>query len=186
MKEIKGIEFWKTIKGYNGLYMVSNLGNVKSLGNDKSRKERILKPYLNNNGYCYVNLSKEGKIKNYTIHRLVATTFLPNPDNLSQVNHKNEDKTDNRVSNLEFCDNRYNSNYGTRNERMAKARQKPIIQLSKDNVYVKQWESATQVERELNINDGHIGDCCKKKRNTSGGYKWMYLEDYLLLNKKAS
>ena len=95
------IEVWKDVFGYEGLYQVSNLGRVKSL---KYGKERILKPLKDGGGYIFVHLCKNGERKMYKIHRLVAFTFLTNPQNLSDVNHKDEDKTNNSVQNLEFCD----------------------------------------------------------------------------------
>ena len=163
-------EIWKDIEGYEGLYQISNLGRVKSLGNNKTRKEKILKSSKNTNGYLLVNLHKEGKQKHYYIHRLVVIAFIPNPDNLSQVNHINEDKTDNRVENLEWCDSKYNLNYGTRTEKT----QKPILQFNLDGKFIKKWDSAIQVERELGFNQGNIGKCCKGKIKSAYGFKWRY------------
>ena len=119
-------EEWRDIGGYEGLYQISNIGNVKSLGRlvnyknkgKKWQEGKILKP-LNKRGYLCVGLWKNGYIKNYSVHRLVAQAFIPNPNNLPQVNHKNEIKDDNRVENLEWCNNYYNSQYGTRNKRIA-------------------------------------------------------------------
>ena len=165
------MEIWKDIKDYEGLYQVSNLGRVKSL---KYGKEKILKSCKLNNGYLIVNLHKEGKQKHYYIHRLVATAFIPNPDNLSQVNHINEDKTDNRVENLEWCDNKYNINYGTRNERIGKTNSIPILQFDLDGEFVKKWDSIMQVERELGFDNSGICMCCKGKRKSAYGYKWRY------------
>lgn len=110
-------EIWLPIEGYNGLYEVSNMGRVKSLGNDKIRKEKILHQGNMKNGYLYVVLCKEGKMKTCTVHRLVATAFIQNPNGYRCVNHKDEDKTNNRVENLEPCDHKYNSNYGTAQQR---------------------------------------------------------------------
>lgn len=120
-------EVWKDIEGYEGLYQVSNLGRVKSLeriiSDGRHRKERILKPYDDGNGYLRVELQS----KPFKLHRLVAQAFIPNPDNLPFVNHKDENPKNNRVflnddgsvdeSNLEWCDNKYNINYGTTQER---------------------------------------------------------------------
>ena len=107
-------KIWKDIKGYEGLYMVSNGGDVKSV------KNGILKPSVyKGTGYYYVGLYKDGKRKGYTIHRLVADAFIPNPNNLPCVNHKDESKINNNVENLEWCTHRYNSNYGCRNEKIS-------------------------------------------------------------------
>lgn len=119
-------EIWKSITDYEGLYEVSNLGRVKSLGNNKSRKEKILKPAKDRKGYLYVILCRNGKVKNFKVHRLVAEAFLPNPEGFPEVNHKDEDKTNNQVENLEFCDCKYNINYGSHNERSAAARSKSV------------------------------------------------------------
>lgn len=103
-------EVWKDIDGYDGLYQVSNMGRVKSF---KWGKERILKPYETGNGYLRVELQS----KPFKLHRLVAQAFIPNPDNLPFVNHKDENPKNNMVDNLEWCDNKYNINYGTTQER---------------------------------------------------------------------
>lgn len=108
-------EIWKGIKGYEGKYQVSNLGKVKTLNYHRSCKERILKNLINTHGYLYVILSKNCICKNLTIHRLVAAAFIDNPENLPEVNHIDENKTNNCVSNLEFCNRKYNINFGTRN-----------------------------------------------------------------------
>lgn len=186
-------EEWRTITDYPE-YMVSNLGNVKSLNYNRTGKEKILKQAINNYGYCCVTLCKEGKIKYYTTHRLVANAFLDNPNNYPCINHKDENKQNNCASNLEYCTADYNNNYGTHNEKISKALkgkpklhlQKSILQLSKEGLFIKEFSSITQANNELNINCGHIGSCCRGERKTCGGYKWMYLEDYLNNIKKVS
>lgn len=125
-------ETWKDIPGYEGLYMVSNLGNVKSLqrivraNTCGARKisEKMLTPCKSSSGYYLVVLCKNGKHKSHYVHRLVAQAFIPNPYSLREVNHKNEDKEDNIVSNLEWCDRKYNANYGTGVERQKISRMK--------------------------------------------------------------
>lgn len=108
------IEIWKDIPGYEGKYQVSNTGEIRSL---KFGKIKILKQYTDKCGYNVLTLSENGKRKNHFVHRLVAMTFIPNPNNLPQVNHKDENKANNCVDNLEWCSRKYNMNYGTRNER---------------------------------------------------------------------
>ena len=128
-------EIWKDIPGYEGLYQVSNTGKVKSLNYMKTRKEKILKPRKEGKGYLKITLSKEGEKKDFKIHRLVASVFIPNPNNLPQINHIDECKTNNNVENLEWCDNRYNSNYGTHTQRMAKAKSMSVICVETGKIY---------------------------------------------------
>lgn len=120
-------EIWKDIPGFENIYQVSNIGNVKTLdkyvnssiknNNKVKRKTKILKQY-NKNGYLQVSLSKENKRYYFGVHRLVAMAFLPNTNNLPQVNHKDENKLNNKVDNLEWCSAKYNCNYGTRNSKI--------------------------------------------------------------------
>lgn len=163
-------EIWLDIKNYEGHYQVSNLSRVKSI---KFGKEIILKQNIRR-GYYYVGLSKNGKVKYFQVHRLVAEAFLPNTDNLPQVNHKDENKLNNNAENLEWCDNKYNSNFGTRNERISKRHSKPVLQYTLDGQFVKEWESATQAEREGGFNLANIAACCKGKRNKHKGFIWLY------------
>ena len=114
-------EIWRPVVGYEGLYEVSSYGRVRSLDRydrrNQFRKGKLLKNRDNGNGYLICILSKNGIVKNKYIHRLVLEAFIPNPDNLSEVNHKDEDKTNNNVDNLEWCDRKYNCNYGSKIER---------------------------------------------------------------------
>lgn len=175
------MEEWKDIEGYEGLYQVSNMGRVKSL---KFGKEKLLNGCKDKDGYFQIKLSKEGKVKMYKVHRLVAQAFLDNQNNLSEINHKDEDKTNNCVDNLEWCDRNYNNNYGSHNERVSKALKnrkglsKPILQFTKDGEFIRRWDGATQVERELGIKHSNICYCLKGKQKTSGGYVWGYEKDY--------
>lgn len=235
MKEFE-IEIWKDIEGYEGLYQVSNMGNVKSLNYKRSGKERLLKPRKNKLGYMFVGLYKDNKPKNFRVHRLVAMTFLENPNNLSCVNHKDENPSNNHVDNLEFCTHEYNMNYGTIKERKSKKmkgkfksenhpmygkhhteeskqkmseankgkmsgenhpfygkhhteetkqkisqarkgkRNKPILQYSLIGEFIREWESITQVNKELNIDNSSITKCCKEKQKSAYGYIWRYKE----------
>ena len=158
-------EIWCPIKGFEGLYEVSDKGRVKSIGYGK---EKILKPFSNKDGYLQVGLRKNRGRKNWLVHRLVAKTFIPNPDNLPEVNHKDEDKTNNSVQNLDWCDKKYNNNYGTRTQRQADKCSKPVIQFTKDGEFVREWKSMNDVQRNLNYSQGNISSCC------TGRYKYAY------------
>ena len=164
-------EIWCPIKGYESMYEVSDQGRVKSIGYGK---ERILKPRRDGGGYLFVTLYKNREHKMCKVHRLVAKTFIPNPDNLPEVNHKDEDKTNNKVSNLEFCDRKYNVNYGTGIQRMADKKSKPVLQFTKDGEFVKEWKSTHDVERNLNYSQGNISQCCNGIRNSSNGFIWKF------------
>lgn len=162
-------ETWKMIPGYEGLYMVSNKGRVKNF-----RTGRILRQHKTNCGYFGVTLSKNGKVKLFSVHRLVAMAFIPNPYNLPEVNHINEDKTDNRVENLEWCTPEYNRNYGTRLKRVSGKLSKPIEQWSLDGKLIKVWPSAAEVRRQLGFDSSTITKCCRLKQKTAYGFIWRY------------
>ena len=155
----------KDIKGYEGLYAITSCGKVWSY-----RSKKFLKSCKQSTEYLAITLCKDGTRKSYTIHRLVAEAYLPNPNNLPQVNHKDENKTHNYINNLEWCDNTYNINYGTRNKRVGRARSKTVICVETNIVYY----SPTEVEQTLGIDASSIHKCCKGKRHTAGGYHWRY------------
>lgn len=174
------MEEWKSIFGFEGLYEVSSEGRVRSLGNDKSRKTKILRPVKDSGGYLRVNLCKNGEVKKFRVHRLVAEAFIPNPFNKPQVNHKTEDKTQNSVDCLEWVTCKENQNYGSRNERISKAhinhpkRSKPVIQYTKEGEFVAEYPSASEAERQTGIKQGNISACCNGKLKSAGDYYWRY------------
>lgn len=167
-------EIWKSIEGYNGLYEVSSFGRVRSIGFGRTR---VLKLGKNTCGYFRVQLHKDGEMKKFLVHRLVAEAFVDNPMNKEQVNYKNEIKTDNRVENLEWMTRKENCNYGTRTERVARAQSKAVLQYTKDGVLVKEYPSTQEASRQTGIHRGNIVFCLKCKRKTSGGYIWKYKEN---------
>ena len=181
-------EIYKDIEGYEGLYQVSNLGNVKSLNYSKTKKEKILKPCIFSNGYLKVDLCKNKTRKTYYVHRLVAKAFIENPNNYPMINHKDEFKINNVVSNLEWCDNKYNSNYGSRNERLGKAISKAMtnnpklsksVGAFKNGELVMTFPSTNEAQRQ-GFNQGNVAACCRNCYNRPGnnvykGYTWKYL-----------
>ena len=168
------MEIWHDIEGYEGLYQISNKGRVKSL---KCGKERILRPGINIYGYMFVCLYHDNVKKCFKLHRLVAQAFIPNPENKPQVNHKDENKLNNCVNNLEWSTAKENSNYGTRNERITGRPFICIIQYSKDGIFIREWLGALEVERVLGINNRNINACCKGNRKSAGGFVWKYKEE---------
>ena len=189
------IEIWKDYKNYEGLYQASNLGRMRSLdrwvssknGSMRFIKGRILKPVTGSNDYLKVNLYKNNKQKTYLVHRIIAEAFIEIPEELKQyigtaylqVNHKDENKQNNNVSNLEWCNSKYNCNFGTRNERVIAKNtngklSKPVLQYTLDGVFVREWESAKQAEREDGYQHGHIISVCGGKRNNHKGFIWKY------------
>lgn len=163
-------EEWRDVKGYEGLYQVSNWGRVKSF----CKSEKILVSFSLGN-YLGVKLRKNGNNKTCTVHRLVASAFIPNSKGFSQVNHKDENKQNNDVNNLEWCDVKYNINYGTRTKRMAENLSVAIEQVAFDGTIVKKWNSLHEAGRN-GFSIGHICQCCKGKRHYHKGYIWRYAE----------
>lgn len=189
-------EIWKDVKGYEGLYQISNLGNLISI------KHNYIKPIITykNQRYLRNNLWKNGKCKTFSIHRLVAEAFLPNPNNLPVVNHKDGNKLNNNVKNLEWCTQSHNvkesyrlglqkistppmkENYTPWNKGKKMSRDyisknystKKVNQYTLNNDFIKCWESITKAEKELKIT--HISMCCRGKRKSAGNYIWRYAD----------
>ena len=164
------------ITGYEN-YEVRPNGEVVNV-----KTGRILKPYKDKDGYFIVYLYNNNSRKTYRVHRLVAEAFIPNPDNLPQVNHKDENPSNNHVGNLEWCTAEYNINYGTHNKRATESningkKSKTVLQLRKDGSLVRVWPSVSEVKRQLNYNVSGIVNCCngKPRYKTSYGYKWCYV-----------
>ena len=147
----------KDIKNYEGIYGITSCGKVWSY-----RNEKFLKPVDDCKGYLFVRLCKDGKVKNYKIHRLVAEAYLPNPENLPQVDHIDENKTHNYLNNLQWITNKDNCR---------KSNNKPVLQYDLDGNFVREWECAADVRRELNK---QISQCLKGKLKTAYGYIWKY------------
>ena len=182
-------EEWRDIKGFEGKYMVSNLGRVKSLNYRRTGKEKIMEGIDNGYGYLFVNLYRGGKSKQCLVHRLVATAFCENPSGYTELNHIDENKQNNRADNLEYCSRSYNLNYGTRNKKVAeklrgrkqteehiKKRSKPVFSVDKESGLIMWWASARDAERQTGINNSNIIQCCKGKIKSAGGHVWFYAD----------
>lgn len=184
-------EVWKPIKGFEQ-YEVSNLGRVKRLAYNKNIRnggkqpvpEHVLIGSSNNNGYKTVQLHSLGKVKFALIHRLVADAFIPNPNSLPEVNHKDECKHNNSVDNLEWCTHYYNGNYGTSGKRISQKltngkQSKAVRQYALNGDFIKEFPSVSEAGRVLNISTSSITRCCngQKKYSQCGGYQWRYVDN---------
>lgn len=187
-------EIWKDIKGYEGLYQVSNFGIVKSLdryvnnryGNGLSfRKSKILSYSINSFGYYGVSLCKNGKVKSFRVHRLVWEAFNGKIPNGMQINHLDEKPENNRLENLELVTPKENINYGTRNKKVSyklinnNPRSKTVLQFDLNGNILKEWISTGEVERQTNYDRSLIQKCCSKHiyNKSAYGYIWKYKED---------
>lgn len=180
-------EEWRLIKGYEGLYQVSSYGRVSGMGrvlcDGRLWKGRVLKQKTNTDGYNQVTLCKDGKEKQYLVHRLVAQAFIPNPNNYPIINHKDENPSNNRVENLEWCTVDYNINYGTCNERKRKSltnnpkKSKIVLQFTLDGKFIKEYLSVRGAERQTGYGQGNISAVCRGELNQAYGYKWKYKDE---------
>ncbi len=190
-------EIWKTAvydgEIYEGLYKVSNLGRILSLNYWNTGRTELLTPIKNTYGYFFVNLWKNRKRKGCLVHRLVAETFLPNPEGKPCINHKiegkkgkkinmvifNEDGTiDKKRTTIEWCTAKENNDYGTHNERVSKTMtngklSKKVLQFSLTGELIREWPSTAECERN-GFNKGKVSECCNGKRKTYKGFIWKY------------
>lgn len=159
-------EVWQDVKNYEGLYQVSNLGRVKRVD-----AQRMLKASLTD-GYFRICLCKYNIKKTYSVHRLVAEAFIPNPNNFPCINHKDEIKINNNAENLEWCTVKYNTNYGTALQRRGSKRAKPVVQKTLSGEIIKVYASRAQAELETGIWNTQICNCVCGTSKTAGGYLW--------------
>ena len=181
-------ETWKDVVGYEGLYMISNKGNIYSVGRKDAigRKcgGRMLRPRNHKHGYLHVALRKNSIRKNKLVHRIVAEAFIPNPKNFLEVNHLDENKKNNEMSNLEWCDTKYNVNYGTRNDRTGNKLSKKVKAVNVINGDVITFKSTSEAGKN-GYSSGNVSSACRgvfkdSKGNLIGnghlykGYEWWY------------
>ena len=171
-------EIWRPIKGYEELYEVSNYGKVRTT------KGRMLKQHINQFGYCKICLSKNGKQKEYAVHRLVATAFIPNVRGVEFVNHIDECKANNHVDNLEWVTARENNYHGTARERISETlkehfrhnrhpRAKEVRCVETNQIY----SSVRSAGRLANVDSIGISKCARGKQKTAGGFHWQYVNE---------
>jgi len=179
------IEEWRDIAGFEGFYQVSNMGRIRSLdrefldrfGKKRKYKGRLMTPTDAGKGYKNVQLSKAGKHCTPRVCRLVAAAFLENKNNYPQVNHKDENKQNDRADNLEWCTPEYNNAYGTRAQRSGEKRRKPVNQYDLNGNLIKRWGSIREASKILKIDNSHITRCCRKRLKKTGGFMWQYAEN---------
>ena len=181
-------EEWKDIVGFEGYYMVSNLGRVKSLErtvrNGRGYRivpEKIINPYASGDGYLQVKLWKDGKVEQPLVHRLVATAFLENTEGYKEINHKDENKQNNCVDNLEWCSRSYNNRYNDKakkaGKKTAEKLSKPVYSINKESGLVTYWESAKVASRQTGIASSNICACLKGRQKSCGNHYWFYADD---------
>lgn len=184
-------EIWKPIPDYEGYYEISNTGKIRSITRTTTSKDGKTRTYIGKekslgvmNGYLITVLSKKGINKTYMVHRLVAEVFLPNPNNLPCVNHKDEDRLNNNVNNLEWCTYKYNNNYGNHNEKVSQAlkqsKQHPILMCDKNtHEPIKEFSDARTAAKELNSPNSYsnIYQVLKGNRQTALNYWWKYKDN---------
>lgn len=191
-------EVWKPVVGFEEKYMVSNFGRVRTVERDvitphggiKHIPQHILTLQLDSYGYYRINLmTKKNTRKKCTVHRLVAEAFIPNPNNYPIINHKDETRTNNHVSNLEWCDYQYNNTYGTVLERRAKKMQKKVEMIDrKTGEILRTFNSIKEAAEYVGINHTCISDVClhKPQKYSAGGYVWRYADENVRANKGVS
>lgn len=177
------MENWRPVVGYESLYSVSDKGNVKSLpksvtysdGRIRKYGEKILRLQISKSGYAVINLTKDGYKRTKYVHRLVAETFIPNPEQLPEVNHIDEDKTNNCSSNLEWCDRAYNNHHSMITETLNEAKKVSVIQLTLDGTFIRRWDGVREAARGLGMKTHkHIRECCLGQAKSCYGFKWQY------------
>lgn len=170
-------EIWKDVKGYEGLYQVSNFGRVRSIRNNK---EKVLKLCANNKGYFCINLCKNKTIKRFLVHRLVAKAFINNPEDKPFVNHLDCNPSNNQASNLEYCTQKENIQYCII---LGRNYTRKVYQFNLTGEFLREYKSITEANKITNISIAHISQCCNKQRNKAGNYQWSFKENIKTIKK---
>lgn len=169
-------EMWMPVNGFESLYEVSNMGRVRSLPR-KTTRGKILKPSIDKDGYYRVNLVDDGRSKYYRVHRLVAQAFIKNTFNLPVVNHKDENKQNNRADNLEYCTVKYNTNYNDATSRRGLSQRRAVNQFDLDGNFIARWSGAIEIAQSLGYRGGNISSVCQGHRKSAHGYLWRYADE---------
>lgn len=179
-------EIWKDIQGYEGLYQISNYGNLKSLDHivktknqynkisNRTVKGKKIKKSFDRDNYYTVSLCKNNNKTTKRIHRLVAQAFIPNLENKSMINHKDENKQNNNFSNLEWCTAKYNTNYNNMPKRRGISKRKKVYQFDKQNNLIKIWNYSKEAAEFYKVKDSSIRGCCCGKTKTIKKFIWKY------------
>ena len=158
---------WRNVKGYEGLYLVSDEGDIYSLPKGSAKAGKFMKPNLRGkeNKYLFVRLRKNGENKKFSVHRLVASAFHENPNNLPEVNHIDKNRYNNRADNLEWCDRQHNIEH---------SKNKAVLQFDKDGKFITKHKSVTNASIQTGVNRRAINNALKKWSDSAGGYIWKY------------
>ena len=180
---------WKEIKGYESRYLISSSGDVISLNYRNTNKTKMLSWKINNKGYAWVELRKNGIKEQKLVHRLVAEAFIDNPNGYDVINHKDENPLNNEVDNLEWCNQSYNTIYSMKlhpdrryngkekNKGKGKNMGLVVIQIDREGNVVKEWENSRTIFLETGMSDYSISEVCRGNRHTAYGYLWRYANE---------
>ena len=161
---------WREVKEYSN-YEVNQLGEIRH-----KKRQKILKPRDNNGGYQYVNFKINGKNTNFAVHRIVANAFIPNPNGYTEVNHKDYNKKNNCVDNLEWVSSSQNKQHSYLKQENKKSRGKAVNQYTKEGIFLKTFDSVSDAAKELGCCVAAISNCCLGRTKTSQGFRWSFVE----------
>lgn len=183
-------EIWKEVEEFNGAYLISNKGRLKSVkrgikwnGTIRHQEDKIMSQVVNKSGYIEYQITYNGKHYGRKAHRLVAEAFIPNPENKPQVNHIDGNKTNNNVENLEWATNKENVVHAYKNELYKHV--KPILQFNDNGMFIKRWSNAAEITKELGFCKNTILLACNRKNHKTKGFTWIFEEDVMLENIQA-